>query len=205
MMTEPTVYIVDNDPAVLKSLCWLIESAHLTVKTFSSGESFLEQFDDDSPGCLILDVRMPGLNGLEVQERLNEQGAKIPVIVMTGYGEVPLCARAFKSGAFDFFEKPANEDALLSRIQEAIDRDVQRRRLAVEPSMFAANLAELTPRELDVMDMIVSGKTQKHIAAELGISIQTVAKHRARVLEKLEVDNDVELVRLVLKLRVTPA
>ena len=200
MKTEPTVFVVDDDLSVLRSLRWLIESAHLLVKTFSSGESFLEDFDPSSPGCLILDIRMAGMNGLDVQQKLIEKGYKLPIIVMTGHGDVPLCTHAFKSGAFDFIEKPADDKVLINQIHAALAADAKRRESADCPSDIAARLAELTPREVEVMDLIVQGKLHKQIASDLGISFQTAAKHRTKVLMKLGVGNDVELVRLVLSM-----
>ncbi len=201
MNDEPIVYVVDDDPGVLNSLRWLIESAGLSIRTYASSEAFLADFDPDAAGCLLLDIRMPGLNGLDLLDRLRQERAAIPAIMMTGYGEVPMCTRAFKSGAFDFLEKPPNDEILLTRIREAIESDADRRRLLFSRPEVAMRMSELTPREADVMEMIVNGRSQKHIAAELGISIQTVAKHRAKVLTKLNVENDVELVRLALTMQ----
>jgi two-component system, LuxR family, response regulator FixJ len=199
MKTEPTVYVVDDDLGILKSMRWLVEAAGLLVKTFSSGASFLENYDPTCPGCLVLDMRMPGMNGLEVQSRLVEHGDLLPIIIMTGHGDVPLCVKFFKSGAFDFIEKPANDEVLLDRITEAIAADAQRRRFRLKSPDVVARMATLTPRETEVMELVVDGKTLKQIAVELEITIQTVAKHRAKVLDKLNVDNDVELARLALQ------
>ena len=202
MQSEPIVNVVDDDPAVLTSLRWLLESVHLNVRTYASGAAFLAEYDASRPGCLVLDVRMPGLTGLDVQRKLAELGAKLPIIIMTGHGDVPTCTRAFKAGAFGFIEKPANDEVLLAQIQQAIVADAQCRRLGLRCPDATAKLAELSPREIEVMDLLVNGKTQKQIAIALGISIQTVAKHRGKVLEKLEVENDVELARLVMALHV---
>ena len=198
MKTEPTVYIVDDDESVRRSLRWLIESANLSVETFPSGESFLDHYDPSCPACLILDIRMAGMSGLEVQKELLDRGLGIPVIVMTGHGDVPACTNAFKSGAFDFLEKPADDKVLINLIHEALEADIERRRQLRRHPNLAHRLAELSRRELEVMNLIVKGKSQKQIAAELYISFQTVAKHRAKVLTKIGVNNDVELARLIL-------
>lgn len=211
MMPKAVVNIVDDDPAVLRSMRWLIESAHLEleVHTFSSGPTFLQNFSHQTPSCVVLDMRMPGMNGRELQELLVNTGNEIPVIFMTGHGDVAACAGAFRLGAFDFIEKPADDEFLLTRIQQAIAEDAKRRQRAASPAVEAAEFGnpteatglwpELTAREIDVVALIVAGRSQKQIATELAISVQTVAKHRARVLEKLGVDNNVELVRLALK------
>jgi len=204
MNTEPMVYVVDDDLGVLKSMRWLIESEGLSVETFPSGTSFLENYDDTCPGCLLLDMRMPGMNGLEVQSRLVEQRIELPIIMMTGHGDVPVCVKSFKFGAFDFFEKPANDTALLGRIKQAITADVERRRFEMNSPMVNARLSQLTPREKEVMELVVHGKTLKQIALQLSISMQTAAKHRAKVHQKLVVENDAELVRLALESTLAP-
>lgn len=200
MKTEPTVFIVDDDPAVLKSMRWLIESAHFRAQTYSSGAAFLQEYDVTIPGCLLLDVRMPDMTGLDVQSQLLERGATLPVIIMTGHGDVPTCTRSFKQGAFDFIEKPANDELLLQRIDQAIATDAGRRQMDSERPEIEARLAKLTARETEVMGLIVDGKSLKQIAIGLQISIQTAAKHRAKILDKLVAANDVEIVRLVLSL-----
>ena len=201
MQIDPVVNIVDDDPAVLTSLRWLLESVDLSVNTYSCASDFLAAYDLDRPGCLVLDVRMPGLTGLDVQRRLIDLGARLPIIFMTGHGDVPTCTRAFTAGAFSFIEKPADDEQLLTQIRQAIAADLKRRQMELPRGVATVNLAELSPRELEVMDLLVGGRTQKQIAIFLGISIQTVAKHRGRVLEKLNVENDVELARLVLSMQ----
>lgn len=198
MKPKPTVYIVDDDESVRRSLRWLIESAQLSVETFASGEAFLDHYDPLRPACLILDIRMHGMNGLEVQRKLIDNGFKLPVIVMTGHGDVTTCTKAFKSGAVDFIEKPADEKVLLKLILDALAADAQRLLQDHSDAASLVRLSDLTPRESEVMDLIIKGSSQKQIAAQLDISIQTTAKHRAKVLEKLGVSNDVELARLVL-------
>jgi FixJ family two-component response regulator len=196
MPSEPTVYLVDDDSGILKSMRWLLESAHLRVKTFNSGASFLECYDADDPGCLILDMRMPGMTGLDVQKILAQMGAQLPIIVMTAHADVPVCIESFKSGVFDFIEKPADDDLLLARVRKALLLDEENRRRKASRNDFAERAASLSPRERQVMHLVVAGKNLKQIALELNISVQTAAKHRAGMLEKLGLDNDVQLVRL---------
>jgi FixJ family two-component response regulator len=201
MATQATVYIVDDDESVRRSLRWLIESAHFAVETFASGEEFLDSYDPSQPGCLMLDIRMNGMNGLDVQRKLMDKHFTIPVIVMTGHGDVPVCTKAFKLGAFDFIEKPADDRVLIGAIQKAIAADIQHReRDYVEPDRLG-RLTELSPREAEVMELIVKGRNQKQIAMDLNISFQTAAKHRAKVLSKLGVTNDVELTRLIMTIQ----
>jgi FixJ family two-component response regulator len=196
MPFEPTVYIVDDDPGILKSMRWLLESAHLRVKTFNSGALFLECYDADDPGCLILDMRMPGMTGLDVQKRLAQMGAQLPIIIMTAHADVPVCIESFKSGVFDFIEKPANDDLLLGRVRKALALDAENRRRKAYRNDFSERAASLSARERQVMHLVVAGKNLKQIALELCIGVQTAAKHRAGMLEKLGLDNDVQLVRL---------
>lgn len=196
MSSDPTVYVVDNDRHVLRSMRWLIESAKLRVKTFDSPSEFLSNCDGPGPACAVVDVQMPEMSGLEVQRQLGEKGCKMPVIVMTGHGDVAVCTRSFRQGAFDFIEKPADDGFLLSRIEEAISLDRHRLEQAGRQEELSQRAADLTPREREVMELIASGRSLKQIAAALSISIQTAAKHRSRVFTKLDVENDVQLVRL---------
>ncbi len=198
MSTDAVVYLVDDDPAVLRSLHWLVESASLVAKPLTSAASFLDAYDEDRPGCLVLDVRMPAMTGLQLQMSLKERGVELPVIIMTGHSDVPTCTESFRNGAFDFIEKPADDEFLIGRIQDAIATDVERRQQEKHRADIKKRLATLTPREREVMEAIVSGKSQERIASELGISFQTAAKHRAKVLAKLQVGNDVEVVRTLL-------
>lgn len=195
--TPPTVFLVDDDPSVRDAVKWLVESVDLTVEVFGSAPDFLENFQATRPGCLVLDVRMPGMSGLELQQVLNARDCGIPVIVITGHGDVPMCVRAFENGAFAFLEKPVNHQQLLEYIQRGIEEDARRRlsptKVDVEPL-----LQQLTQREREVMDLLVAGKSMKQIASQLKISVPTCSKHRARLQEKLGVENDVELVRLIL-------
>jgi two-component system response regulator FixJ len=194
----PTVFLVDDDQSVRKALKWLIESIEINVETFASADQFLDAFDPECPGCLVVDVRMPGMSGLELQQQLVRRQCRLPVIVITGHGDVPMCVRAFEAGAFAFLEKPVNEQQLLDHIQKAIEEDSRMRQSGGASVELAPRLELLTEREREVMDLMLAGKALKQIASQLGISVPTCSKHRARVLDKTEVANDVELVRLLL-------
>ncbi|RMD84960.1 MAG: DNA-binding response regulator [Candidatus Dadabacteria bacterium] len=198
-MIQPneTVYVVDDDQGMRQSLSYLLESVGLRVETFADGNEFLERFDPDRAGCLILDVRMPGRSGPELQDTLVSLGIDIPIIMITAYGDVPTSTRAMRQGAIDFLEKPFSEQDLLARVNEALAEGRERRRLAEERSRLAARMARLTPREREVLDGVVAGKHNKLIAAELGISPKTVESHRARVMAKLGASSAAELVRFV--------
>jgi FixJ family two-component response regulator len=197
-VAEPKVFLVDDDAAALKSLRWLLESAQLQVEDYCSAEDFLEVYDPEVPGCLVIDYRMPGMNGLDLQETLLQRGCRHPIIFVTGYGDVPTCSRAYHQGAFDFVEKPVNHEALVDLVHRALAEDARRRSACANRPDISRQRSRLTPRELEVMDLMVEGKTVKQIASELEVGFPTAARHRTRVLEKMRVTNDVELVRLVL-------
>jgi FixJ family two-component response regulator len=192
------VFIIDDDVAALDSLRCLLESVKLRVEAYSKPTEFLEAYDPARPGCIVLDVRMPEMSGLELQQELVRRGHPPQIIVITGYADVPVCSTAFRAGAFDFIEKPANHQLLLGRIQRAIEQDVADRRARGEDPRLLERRNRLTPRERQVLDLVVAGQTLKQIAATLQVGIQTAAKHRSRMLEKMQVATDVELVRLVL-------
>jgi RNA polymerase sigma factor (sigma-70 family) len=196
METDPTVFVVDDDAAVRESLQWLIKTAGLNVECYGTAQEFLDAYDQARPGCLVLDVRMPGLSGLDLQEQLGASGMNLPIIIITGHGEVPLAVRAMKGGAIDFLEKPFSDQLLLDRIREAIARDEQDRQEQARRARAAERLALLTPREREVMAMVVDGKANKQIAASLQISQKTVEAHRAQVMRKMEAGSVAELVRL---------
>jgi len=200
---NPTVFIVDDDADALDSLECLLKSIGLNVKSYQSPSNFLEEYDPNRPGCIVLDVRMPELSGLELQLELNQRGPSPPVIVITGHGDVPVCAAAFRAGAFDFIEKPVNPQMLLGRIQRAIEQDLARRRGVEHWAEVNLRISRLTPREREVMGMIAAGQTLKQIASALQISFQTASKHRVRVLEKMEVATDVALARLAMAIEPT--
>jgi len=191
---EPTVFIVDDDAGSLKSLEWLVKSMDFQSVACPSPAEFLAQFDPQVPGCLVLDVRMPVMTGLDLQAALAEYDYCPPIIFITGYGDVPTSVRAIKAGAIDYLEKPIKGDVFQERLNEAIAIDLKARKN--RSSSPVSN--KLTERQRQIMDLLVAGKTIKEISAACEISIQTAAKHRAHIFQKLSVDNDVELVRLVL-------
>ena len=198
MQREPTVALVDDDQSVREALKWLIESVNLRVETYASATKFLELFDPAVPGCLILDVRMPGMSGLELQENLTAQKCGLPVVIITGHADVAMCVRAFEGGAFAFLEKPVNRQKLLEQVQKAIEQDRRNRKESMPVDDIDHRVARLTPREREIMDLLVVGQSMKQIAGELQVSLPTCSKHRASVLEKMEVENDVQLVRRIL-------
>jgi len=200
-VSTSTVFVVDDDPAMRKSLCWLIESVGLAVETFESAQAFLDAYDSNRSGCLVLDMRMPGMSGLELQDRLRDNGVDLPAIIVTGYGDVPTAVRAMKRGAVDFMEKPFSDQILLNRIQDALKRDLDRRALRKRVAAVAACAERLSPREREVMDRVVQGKPNKVIAAELGLSPKTIEVHRARVMEKMEARSLADLIRLNITLQ----
>ena len=198
MSDAGTVFVVDDDQAVRDSLALLVQSVGLDVETYASAGEFLDAFEADRPGCLVTDIRMPGMSGLELQEKLTEDGALIPVIVLTGHGDVPAAVRALKGGAVDFVEKPFNPQALLDLVQQAIARDADIRAQAAREAELAERRALLTPREQEVMELVVAGKANKVIAIDLDISERTVELHRGRIMKKMRVRSLAELMRLVL-------
>ena len=198
-LPEPTVFVVDDDPSALRAMCFLLECNSWRVEGFSSADDFLKAWSVDRHGCLLLDVRMPGMSGLELQAALTRNGVNFPIIMMSGYGDVTTGAQAFRAGAVDFLEKPTDHRVLLGRVQEAVKRDATRRQAQFASPQFIARLDSLTPREREVMDRLMEGKSLKQIALELNVSVQTSSKHRIRVLEKLCVANDLELLRNLLR------
>ena len=198
---EPVVQVVDDDPHLLKSLRWLLESVGLTVATFASAQDFLTDFDPAQPGCVLLDIRMPGMSGLELTQLLQSQNIAIPIILFTGHGEVSMAVQSMKDGAFDFIEKPYNEQKLLDRINDAIECDRRTRRASAEREEVVSQIARLTPREREVMDLIVEGLANKQMAVRLGISEKTVEVHRARARKKLGADSVADLIKIALRYR----
>jgi len=198
MMTNHNVYVVDDDQAVRDSLRWLIESVGLHVKTFSNGQELLENFNEEEISCLVLDVRMPGISGLDLQQRLKNMNAKIPVIIVTGHADVPMAIQAMKAGAFDFIEKPYSDQLLLERIQCAIEQDDCFKQQQAVNNEINERIDSLTPREREVMGLVVGGHSNKSIAKELGVSIKTVEVHRGNLMTKMKASSLSELVRLVM-------
>ena len=199
-MSDATVFIVDDDQAVARSLRWLIETVRLQVETFASAQDFLDGYDPSKPGCLVLDVRMPGMSGLELQERLAARGGyHPPIIFITGHGDVQMAVRAVQAGAVDFVEKPFNDQDLLDRIQRAIAHDAGQRGKEEQRSQLRALFASLTPREREVLDLVVEGLSNKAIANSLGLSAKTVEVHRAKVMEKMHARSISDLVKLAMQ------
>ncbi len=197
---SPVVFIVDDDEAVRSSLRLLLKSVGLVPNALGSAREFLEKYEPAQPGCLVLDVRMPEMSGLELQEQLNRQGAVIPVIFITGHGDVPMAVEAMQAGAFDFLQKPFRDQDLIDRIQRALEKDRANRAVLAERSLIRERLESLTPREREVLTMVSSGKANKVMAADLGVSQRTVEIHRARVMEKMGASSLAQLVRMVMDL-----
>jgi RNA polymerase sigma factor (sigma-70 family) len=196
---KPTVFIVDDDQAIRHAMELLMRSVGLDYEIFHSGDEFLAGFSADRPGCLVLDIRMPGLGGLELQQRLIDLHSTLPIIFITGHGDVPMAVEAMQKGAVDFIQKPFRDQDLLDRIHEALKTDRERRSEREEQEEIADRLDKLTKREREVMDLVVTGKPNKVIAYELGVSQRTVEIHRARVMEKMEARSLAELVRMQIK------
>ncbi len=196
---ERTVYVVDDDPAMRHSLTWLIGSLGVHVEPFASGEEFLHAIRPDKPGCLVTDVRMPGMSGLELQDTLARAGSLLSVIVISGHADVPMAARAFRAGAVDVIEKPFNDQVLLDRVHEALEKSFRAWEGHARKARVRSLLARLSPRERQVADLVVAGKPSKVIAAEINLSLKTVEVHRHNVMEKLEVGSVADLTRLLLE------
>lgn len=198
---SPIVFVVDDDPDVLKGLVRLLRSAGLEVAAFSSPHAFLELHDSSAPGCLVLDLAMPGLNGLELQGALTAKGSAIPIVFLTGRGDVPMSVQAMKGGALDFLTKPVNDEDLLRAITAALEKDRIGRESRAELDEIQQRLSTLTPREREVLTHVVSGQLNKQIANDLGTVEKTIKVHRARVMEKMKVNSVAELVRLTERLK----
>ncbi|VAX12552.1 Two-component transcriptional response regulator, LuxR family [hydrothermal vent metagenome] len=197
-MTTSTVYIIDDDSMARESLKWLIESAVLPVQVYASGLEFLDQVETSMSGCVLLDVRMPEINGMELFTRLKQREILLPVIIVTGHADVAMAVRAMKAGAYDFIEKPYNDALMLERVQHAITYDQDKRRNQQRVAAIKACADQLTPREQEVMRYVLNSTQSKVIAAELGISIKTVELHRANLMTKMQARTPAELVRQVL-------
>ena len=200
----PTVFVVDDDEGVRNSLRFLLKSVGLATQALASAGEFLDTYKPSQPGCLVLDVRMPGMSGLELQQQLNLRGAVIPVIFITGHGDIPMAVEAMQQGAFDFLQKPFRDQDLIDRIQRALERDARNRAALVEHARIRTRLDSLTPREREVLALMTRGKPNKIMAAELGVSQRTVEIHRARVMEKSGAASLAQLVRMVMDLEPDP-
>ena len=197
MSIEPIVYVVDDDLSVQRVLERILTSAGWRVQMYESGPAFLDAFDPDRPGCLILDLRMPRMNGLTVQEKLMTRGLTLPIIFLTAFGDVPTAVQAIQAGAVDFLEKPFSNQQLIRLVEQALEQDARFRAQRQRRAEREARLAHLTPREREVLDLIVAGDTNKEIAAQLGIGLRTVEMHRQQVMRKLGARSAVDLMHLL--------
>ncbi|HEY9500095.1 MAG TPA: response regulator transcription factor [Pyrinomonadaceae bacterium] len=200
---EQMVFVIDDDPSMRTAIKELIEAVGLNCQVFASGQELLDARLPDLPGCLILDVRLPGLSGLHLQRELAERGNHIPIIFITGHGDIPMSVQAMKAGAVEFLTKPFRDQDLLDAIEQATERDRTARRQRVETVELSARYGSLTPREREVMQLVVTGLLNKQIAVQLSISEKTVNVHRAQVMQKMEADSLADLVRMSEKLRTT--
>ena len=194
-----TVFVVDDDDAVRTSLRLLLKSVGLPVETFASAQEFLDGFDAERAGCLVLDIRMPGMSGLELQQRLNEMHAIMPIVFITGHGDVPMAVEAMQHGAVDFIQKPFRDQDLIDRINQALEKDRDNRAGLRERDAIRHRMQQLTPREREVLDLVTQGKANKVIAGDLNVSQRTVEIHRARVMEKMGASSLAHLVRMVIE------
>lgn len=196
--SDATVFVVDDDPSLLRLIRKLLETNHRKVETFASAAEFLDSYRPDRAGCLVLDVRMPGMSGLALQERLATDEIALPILIVTGYGDVPVAVRAMRKGAFDFIEKPFSGQILIDRIEAALAEDARRRRTRMTREEVRRRRGTLTPRERQVMDLVVQGKPNKLVGSALQLSPKTVEVHRANVMRKMGAGSLAELVRMAL-------
>jgi two-component system response regulator FixJ len=201
IVPERSIYVIDDDAAVRDSLRMLLQGAGMAVETFDSAEAFLARVGDVASGCVVTDVRMPGMTGIELQRALQARAAKLPLIVVTGHGDIDTAVIAMKSGAHDFIEKPYKEERLLGAIRDALELEERQRAARAQTSGIAARAATLSQRQRQVMDLVVEGLPNKEIAVRLGISARTVEIYRAWVMERMGARNVAELIRLALQLR----
>ncbi len=198
------VYVVDDHPDVGTALTLILQSIGIECRVFENASEFLDAYEPTWSGCILLDVRMPEISGLEMQELLNERGNEMPVIIITGHADVPMAIRAMKQGAFDFLEKPFNNQHILECIQKALRQNAENQKQQQETARILSHFQRLTPREREVLDKIVLGNVNKSIAASLGISVKTVEKHRAGVMTKMEAQSLPELIQMVGRLPQQP-
>ncbi|HEY5602028.1 MAG TPA: response regulator [Gammaproteobacteria bacterium] len=193
---QSAVYVVDDDNFARESLAWLIDSVKLPVRTFESGQEFLDFYHKDLAGCLVLDVRMPGISGMDLHSKLKQLACTLPVIIMTGHADVDVAVRSMKAGAYDFIEKPYNDTIMLERIQSAIAFDLDNRKAQERINAIKERLSTLTPREREVLHYVLKSTANKIIASELGVSIKTIELHRSNLMTKMKASSVTELVRL---------
>lgn len=202
-MTDPqqTVYVVEDDEAVRDSLELLLKSDGKPVSTYDNANAFLKDYSEKMAGCIVLDIRMPGMDGMELQKKLNEKHSILPIIFVTGHGDVPMAVDAMKEGAVDFIQKPYREEALLQKIEAALEQDREQRKTLGEKQEILRRVKSLTPREHEIMDRMIAGQANKVIAIELEISQRTVEIHRSRVMHKMGTHSLAHLVRMVLSVK----
>ena len=198
---DACVFVIDDDPTLRRSIEFLVESVGLQVDAFGSAQEFLDKADPTRHGCLVLDVRMPGMSGLDLLDLLKDRGFHQPVIVITGHADVPMAVRALQSGAVEFVEKPFTDQTLLDTIQQAIDEHAEERAATADRQIVRTRVGTLTPREREVMDLVGDGNANKQIAATLGLSEKTIEVHRSRVMRKMKAANAADLIRMVLETR----
>ncbi len=198
---QQTVYVVEDDEAVRDSLELLLKSDGKPVQTFESATSFLKEYSDKMAGCIVLDIRMPGMDGMELQKKLNDKHSILPIIFVTGHGDVPMAVDAMKEGAVDFIQKPYREEALLEKIEAALAQDLEQRKTLDEKQEIIRRVKSLTPREHEIMDRMIAGQANKVIAIELEISQRKVEIHRSRVMHKMGTHSLAHLVRMVLSVK----
>ena len=196
MPANPTVFVVDDDPAVLDGIRMLLEEIDLTVETFTSARAFLDRVDADAPGCLVLDIRMPGMSGLELQRELVERTYALPIIIVSGHGHIPMAVSTVQHGALDFMEKPFSPQHLIDRVQQALGEDLHRREIGERRRHVRSRLATLTPREREILDRMLSGHSSRQIALDLALSHKTINNHRTHVMRKMGAGSVLDLVRM---------
>ena len=200
---QPTVFIVYDDPSVRDSLQFLLESVGLKVRTFASAQDFLDGADPEAPGCVLLDVRMPGMSGLDLQNKLANAEISLPIIFITGHGTVPISVRAMKAGAVDFLQKPFDQQDLLNAVHQAIEQERQARLKTDELTRIQKRINSLTPREYEVFTLLASGMLNKQVAYRLGTTERTIKAHRSRIMEKMQAESPADLFRHAEKLGVS--
>jgi FixJ family two-component response regulator len=201
----PTVFVIDDDASVRKSLSRLLRSLGFEVETFASAELFLERDPYDGVGCIILDIRMPGLDGIGLQDQLSKADYSMPIIFITGHGDIPMSVRAMKKGAVDFLPKPFDDGELLQAVRRAIEKDIQAKAEREEVNRIQNQMQQLTPREIEILRYVISGRLNKQIGFKLGIAEKTVKIHRGHIIEKLHVSSVADLIRLAEKAGIKPA